>query len=180
MIVAGMVLFMVGLTALSIPLYRLYCQITGYGGQAVQESLKDIQVLDREVTVRFNSDVGSGLPWQFKAEQGPVRVKLGQEVMVSFIATNSASEPLAGTALFNVSPAAAGKHFHKTQCFCFNYQMLNPGQTAHFPVVFYIDSELDQDSQLNDLKSVTLSYTFYRSESDELDKAQEDFYNQEK
>ncbi len=177
MIVVGMVLFMIGLTALSIPLYRLYCQVTGYGGQAVQETLKDMPILDRELTVRFNSDVDSGLPWQFKPEQGPVRVKLGQEVMVSFIATNSGDKPMAGTALFNVSPAAAGKYFHKTQCFCFSYQVLNPKQTAHFPVVFYIDPALDQDRQLDDLQSVTLSYTFYRSESDELDKAQEDFYN---
>lgn len=168
---------MIGLTALSIPLYRLYCQVTGYGGQAVQSELKGMVVLDREVTVRFNSDVDFGLLWTFTPDQGPVRVRLGQQVMVSFTATNTSDKPLAGTALFNVSPPIAGKYFHKTQCFCFDYQMLGPGESAHFPVIFYIDPELDQESQLDDLKSVTLSYVFYKAELPELDKALEAFYN---
>lgn len=177
--VAGAVLGMVGLTALSIPLYRLYCQVTGYGGQAVRtEEVAPMQALDRTVTVRFNTDVNSGLPWEFAADQGPVSVHIGQEVLVSFSATNTSDKPIAGSALFNVSPPLAGKYFHKTQCFCFDYQMLAPGQSAHFPVVFYIDPELATNPQLDDLKSVTLSYTFYRAESEELDRALEDFYNQ--
>jgi len=178
-IVGGMVVFMIGLTCLSIPLYRLYCQVTGYGGQPVRsDEVSNIQILDREVTVRFNTDVDSALPWSFQSDQPPVKVKIGQEVVVSFTAVNKSDEPMAGSALFNVSPPSAGKYFHKTQCFCFDYQMIAPHQTAHFPVVFYIDPEFDQETQLDDLTTMTLSYTFYRAESPELDRALEVFYNQ--
>ncbi|HOO51502.1 MAG TPA: cytochrome c oxidase assembly protein [Alphaproteobacteria bacterium] len=180
-IVLAVVLCMVGLTALSIPLYRLYCQVTGYGGQAVRaENAAPDVVLDRSITVRFNTVVDKNLPWEFAADQGPVTVRIGQEALISFSATNTSQEAMAGSALFNVSPPLAGVYFHKTQCFCFDYQMIAPGETVHFPVVFYIDPELADDAQLDDLKSVTLSYSFYRAESEELDRALEAFYNQEK
>lgn len=173
------ILCMVGLTAASVPLYRLYCQVTGYGGKANrQEKPLDMKILDREIKVRFNSDVADNLNWSFKADQPPVSVKLGQEMMISFSAENMGDRAVAGTALFNVSPPQAGVYFHKTQCFCFDYQMIAPHKQVHFPVVFYIDPALDRDEQLKDLKSVTLSYVFYRAESPELDRALQDFYNQ--
>lgn len=179
LVIAGVVLGMLVLPFASIPLYRLYCQISGYGGQAVQDAGKtnDIQVLDRTVTVRFNTDVDSGLSWEFVPDQPPVTVKIGQETLISFTATNTGDKPVAGTALYNVSPPVAGVYFRKTQCFCFDYQIIAPGQSVHFPVVFYIDPEMDQDPQLNDLTSMTLSYSFYRADSPELERALEDFYN---
>lgn len=180
LIVTGMVLAMIGLSAASIPLYRLYCQVTGYSGTARGNMPEQPEILERQMTVRFNTDTDSGLPWRFTADQPPVKLKIGQEAAISFTAVNTSDKPMAGTALFNVTPPAAAKYFHKTQCFCFDFQMIAPHQTAHFPVVFYIDPELDHESQLDDLESVTLSYTFYRAESPELDKALEDFYNHEK
>lgn len=180
-IVGGVVLGMLVLSFASVPLYRLYCQVTGFGGRAVaSEAAAAMPILDREVVVRFNTDVDSSLPWAFKPDQGPVKVPLGKEVLVSFTATNSSSEPVAGTALFNVSPPTAGAYFHKTQCFCFDYQVIPPGQSVHFPVVFYVDPKMAGDRELDDLKSMTLSYTFYKADSEHYNKALEAFYNGEK
>jgi cytochrome c oxidase assembly protein subunit 11 len=169
---------MIALTASSVKLYELYCRMTGFGGQAFQADSKSDIVLNREVKVRFNTDVSSNLPWEFKADQEPVTVKLGQEAAVSYSASNQGDKAAAGTAIYNVDPPAAGKYFHKTQCFCFDYQLIAPHETAHFPVVFYVDPELDKDPQLKDLKSITLSYSFFKADSPELEKALEDFYNQ--
>ncbi len=179
--IGGLVGGMLLLSFASVPLYRLYCQVTGFGGRAVaSEADKSMPVLDREVVVRFNTDVDASLPWAFKPDQGPVKVPIGKEVLVSFTATNSSSEPVAGTALFNVSPPTAGAYFHKTQCFCFNYQVIAPGETVHFPVVFYVDPKMASDRELDDLKSLTLSYTFYKADSEHYNKALEAFYNGEK
>jgi cytochrome c oxidase assembly protein subunit 11 len=169
---------MIALTASSVKLYEIYCRMTGFGGQAFQVEEKSDIVLNREVKVRFNTDVNSNLPWEFKADQEPVVVKLGQEAAVSYSASNQGDKAAAGTAIYNVDPPAAGKYFHKTQCFCFDYQLIAPNETAHFPVVFYVDPELDKDPQLKDLKSITLSYSFFKADSPELEKALEDFYNQ--
>lgn len=177
-IVLGLVLGMSALTASSVELYKLYCKMTGFGGKAEQsETAKSDVILDREIKVRFNTDVSVNLPWEFKADQEPLTLKLGQEAAVSFSATNLGNQGFAGTALYNVDPPAAGVYFHKTQCFCFDYQLIAPQKQAHFPVVFYIDPELDRDPQLKDLKSITLSYSFFKADSPELEKALEDFYN---
>lgn len=177
-IVVGLVLGMFALTASSVELYKLYCKMTGFGGKAEQSTTpKSDVVLNREIKVRFNTDVSANLPWEFKSDQEPVTLKLGQEAAVSFSATNLGNVGFAGTALYNVDPPAAGVYFHKTQCFCFDYQLIAPKKEAHFPVVFYIDPELDKDPQLKDLKSITLSYSFFKADSPELEKALEDFYN---
>jgi cytochrome c oxidase assembly protein subunit 11 len=176
-IVLGLVLGMSVLTASSVELYKLYCKMTGFGGKAEQSTTaKSDVILNREIKVRFNTDVSVNLPWEFKSDQEPVTVKLGQEAAVSFSATNLGNQGFAGTALYNVDPPAAGVYFHKTQCFCFDYQLIAPKKQAHFPVVFYIDPELDKDPQLKDLKSITLSYSFFKADSPELEKALEDFY----
>lgn len=174
--VLGLVLGMLVLTASSVELYKLYCKLTGFGGQAEQTTTKPDVVLKREIKVRFNTDVNNNLPWDFTSDQQPMTLKLGQEAAVSFSATNLGGQPFAGTALYNVDPPAAGVYFHKTQCFCFDYQLIAPKETAHFPVVFYVDPALDKDPQLKDLKSITLSYSFFKADSPELDKALEDFY----
>ncbi len=178
-IVLMVVVGMLGLSFASVPLYRLYCQVTGYGGKAYQSNDGSGEVLSREVTVRFNTDVSPNLPWDFKPDQEPLTLNIGQEAAISFTAINRGNKAYAGTALYNVSPPAAGKYFHKTQCFCFDYQLIAPNQTAHFPVVFYIDPEIANDPQLDDLKTITLSYAFFVAESDELDKALEAFYKGE-
>lgn len=177
-IVLGMVLGMLVLTASSVELYKLYCKMTGFGGQA-EKSLANAsdEILDREIKIRFNTDVSVNLPWEFKSDQEPMTLKLGQEAAISFSATNVGNQAFAGTALYNVDPPAAGVYFHKTQCFCFDYQLIAPKQEAHFPVVFYIDPALNEDPQLKDLKSITLSYSFFKADSPELEKALEDFYN---
>lgn len=175
--VLGIVLGMLVLTGFSVKLYRLYCEITGFGGQAQQSPGPSAKILDREMTVRFNTDVGSSLPWVFQPEQPPVTLKVGQEAVISFLATNQGQNPVAGTALYNIDPPVAGKYFHKTQCFCFDYQLIAPNQSAHFPVVFYIDPDIDTDPELKGVKTITLSYSFFKAESEELDKALEDFYN---
>lgn len=177
-IVLAIVLGMAGLTASSVKLYELYCKMTGFGGQAEQSTtVKADVILDRQIKVRFNTDVSNNLPWEFTSDQEPVLLKLGQEAAISFSATNLGKVPFAGTALYNIDPPAAGVYFHKTQCFCFDYQLIAPHKTAHFPVVFYIDPALDKDPQLKDLKSITLSYSFFKADSPELEKALEDFYN---
>lgn len=178
--ILAIVLGMLGMSYAAVPLYRLFCQVTGFGGQAFQSARPTGPILDRSITVKFNTDVSPNLPWDFKPEQGPVTLKIGQEALVSFIARNLGNRPVAGTALYNVTPEAAGKYFHKTQCFCFNYQLIAPQQTAHFPVVFYIDPEIANDAQLSDLKSITLSYSFFEADSPELENALEDFYNGQK
>jgi cytochrome c oxidase assembly protein subunit 11 len=175
--VLGLVLGMVALTASSVKLYRLYCEVTGFGGKASQSVSPDFKPSNREITVRFNTDVSSALPWEFKADQPPVTVKLGQEAVISFTATNKGGKAVAGTALYNVDPPVAGKYFHKTQCFCFDYQLIAPHQSAHFPVVFYVDPDIEKDPQLDGIKTITLSYSFFKAESEELDNALEDFYN---
>jgi len=177
-IVLGLVVGMLTLTASSVELYKLYCRMTGFGGQAEKSEEKAGAVINRDIKIRFNTDVSQNLPWQFKADQEPVTVKLGQEAAISFSAVNVGREGYAGTAIYNIDPPAAGIYFHKTQCFCFDYQLIAPKKTAHFPVVFYVDPELDKDPQLKDLKTITLSYSFFKADSPELEKALEDFYNQ--
>jgi cytochrome c oxidase assembly protein subunit 11 len=177
-IVLAIVVGMIGLSFASVPLYRLFCQITGFGGMPIRvdQSQTASKILDRDMTVRFNTDVNADLPWSFKADAPQVTLNIGQNVIVSFTAKNTSNVPEAGTAIFNVTPLSASKYFHKTQCFCFNYQMIGVGDEAHFPVAFYIDPAIEDDPELDDLKTITLSYTFFRADSPALENALEDFY----
>ena len=177
--VAGIIASMVILTCFSVKLYNLYCRITGQGGQAVVAEGSN-QIIDREITVRFNTDVNPNLPWKFKADQQSVKVKVGQEMLVSFTATNTSSKAVAGTAMYSVTPENVGKYLSKTQCFCFNYQLIAPGRSAHFPVVFYIDPKIMKDREADGIKTMTLSYTFFKADSPELEQALETFYNGDK
>lgn len=171
-VVAGMVL----LSFASVPLYDLFCRVTGYGGRTMQADSNLSQVFDREITVRFNADTGRGMPWDFRPDQREVTVKVGADALVSFTAQNPTSRSVAGTSLYNVTPLKVGKYFHKTECFCFAEQVLNPGQETHFPVSFFIDPKMMDDPAMDDIKTITLSYTFFRKDSAELDKALESFY----
>lgn len=166
---------MIALSFASVPLYRMICQVTGWGGTTQRAALAPVQIFDREIVVRFNADTNPDLPWDFKPEVRQVTVKVGADKMVSYRATNTSDKPVTGTAVFNVTPLRAGKYFNKTQCFCFSEQTLGPGQSVNMPVVFFIDPKIMDDKDLADLKTVTLSYTFYPHNSSSLDKAIENF-----
>ncbi len=180
LILIAVIIGMGFLTYKSVDLYRLFCQVTGLGGKAEMAAAPSGEILDREITVRFNSDVNPNLPWDFKPDVSSVKVKIGQEMLISFTAKNTSNVPVAGTAVYNIAPDAVGKYMNKTQCFCFNYQLIAPGETAHFPVVFYIDPALAKDRSLDSIKTLTLSYTFFKADSPELEQALEDFYNDPK
>lgn len=175
--VLAIVVCMVGLSFASVPLYNLFCRVTGYGGTTQVSASAPKEVLEREITVQFSTDTSDKLPWRFEPEQNKMSVKLGQEALISFIAKNNSGKPTAGTALYNVTPDKVGKYFHKTQCFCFDEQVLNPRDSTHMPVVFYIDPKLAEDRSMEDVKTITLSYSFFPAESEELDAALEAFYN---
>ena len=175
--VFGIVAVMIGLAFASVPLYRLFCQATGFGGTTMKaDKLPDTQ-LERKVTVRFDSNTSRNLNWDFRPEKHAEEVRLGQQGLIAFIAKNKDRQPSAGTAVFNVTPLKAGQYFHKIQCFCFGEQLLQPGEEMRMPVVFYVDPKMNDDPEMQDVRSITLSYTFFPSESEELDKALEQFYN---
>lgn len=177
LIVFGMTFVMVGLTFASVPLYRMFCQVTGFGGTTQVGGELPTKVLDRQFTVRFNGDTSPDLPWVFEPGELKTTVKLGQQGLTAFHARSRAPIPTSGTALYNVTPERAGKYFHKIQCFCFDQQTLQPGQDVQMPVVFYIDPSLADDREMDEVKSITLSYTFFPADSKELDDALEGFYN---
>ena len=173
----SIVAFMVGLSFLSVPLYNLFCKMTGYGGtpQIGATAVPD-KIFDRIITVSFITDTDRALAWDFKPEQRRIDVKVGQTALVNFTAHNETATLSAGAAIYNVTPDKIGKYFHKTQCFCFQEQILNPGATAHFPVMFYIDPAIMTDKSVQDVTDITLAYTFYPANSKNLDQALEDFY----
>jgi cytochrome c oxidase assembly protein subunit 11 len=155
---------MAGLTASAVPLYRLFCQVTGYGGTTqVAAPGEDRKVLDRVITVRFNADVNPALPWRFAPLQDKVRVRVGEPALAAFTARSLADVPVTGTATFNVTPAKAGLYFVKTDCFCFTEQTLAPGGSARLPVSFFVDPAIAEDHNLDDVSTITLSYTFFRT-----------------
>ena len=175
--VFGVVFFMVALSFASVPLYRLFCQVTGFGGTTMQAEKLPDTVLDRTVTIHFDANTSRNINWSFQPEKNQETVKLGQQGLISFNAENKADVPTAGTAVYNVTPAKVSKYFHKIQCFCFGEQILKPHESVQMPVMFYIAPEMAQDKEMDDVTSITLSYTFFPAESEELDKALEAFYN---
>lgn len=175
-VIAGMVL----LSYASVPLYRIFCQVTGYGGKANMGKEATGEIFDREMTIRFNSDVNPNLPWEFKPDVPSIKLKVGQEALITFTARNLSREAVAGTAMYSISPMATGVYLNKTQCFCFNYQLIAPGETVQFPVVLHIDPKIMEDRQQEDVKTMTLSYTFFKADSPELEEALEAFYNDPK
>lgn len=158
---AGFAAGMLMLAFASVPLYRLFCQVTGFGGTTQIAQAAPDRILARRITVDFNTDTRDHLPWEFHAEQRKVEVRIGEPTLVSFSAENTSGAPATGMAVYNVVPNEAGKYFMKTQCFCFEQQTIAPGRKVHFPVSFYLDPALDDDPQLRGLTNITLSYTFF-------------------
>ena len=155
-----------GLAYASAPLYDLFCRTTGFGGRPLVAQSGDRPILDRTVAVRFDSNVDSGLPWRFEPLQREVRVRLGEEHLAHYRVTNVSQRALVGTSTYNVTPEHAGPWFNKLQCFCFTEQLLLPGQSVDMPVVFFVDPELDKDRRYDNIRTVTLSYTFFEAKTE--------------
>lgn len=160
----GILAAMVTLVAFSVPLYRLFCAATGYNGTTQRVAADAAGLSKRVVTVRFSTSVAPDLPWRFVPMQTAVTVRLGEEKLVYFAATNIGTTPIVGHATFNVTPAKIGLYFDKIQCFCFSDERLDPGKTAVMPVDFFIDPALDKDPEARDVDTITLSYTFFRAD----------------
>ena len=157
----GGLAFMGGLTAASPTLYRIFCQVTGYGGTTQRADAPSQMVLDRVVTVRFDANVSPHLAWKFEPVLHTMDVKIGENALAFYRATNMSDKPLKGTAAFNVAPEAAGIYFNKIACFCFTEQTLQPGQSVEMPVSFFIDPKIVEDRDTAQLSNLTLSYVFY-------------------
>ncbi|MDV4152942.1 cytochrome c oxidase assembly protein [Rhizobium brockwellii] len=159
--------FVFGMGAMSyaaVPLYRIFCQVTGYNGTTQRVDQVSSVVLDRTMRVTFDANVAPGLQWEFKPVQREVNPKIGETIQVNFTAENRSNETQRGQAVFNVTPGEAGVYFNKVQCFCFTETDLKPGEKLDMPVVFYIDPEIVKAVESRDIHTVTLSYTFYPKE----------------
>ncbi len=160
---AGLVLGMVALTFASVPLYRIFCQVTGYGGttQRVAAAPGADAAGGKTILVRFDANVSPALPWKFQPVQREIRVKIGEQSLAFYRATNASNDTVTGTATYNVTPESTGSFFGKIACFCFTEQTLEPGQTVDMPVSFYIDPAIVSDESTKQVQEITLSYTFY-------------------
>ena len=163
---AAVVCGMVGLAFASVPLYDLFCRVTGFGGTTQVAEAVPETVSERRITVRFNADVSPKLPWNFKPEETSVELRVGEPGLAFYVATNQAARPTTGTANFNVTPDKAGIYFSKVQCFCFEEQELKPGESMRMGVSFFVDPALLEDPGMADVETITLSYTFFRDLDD--------------
>ncbi|MDJ0642291.1 MAG: cytochrome c oxidase assembly protein [Erythrobacter sp.] len=159
---------MVGMGFASVPLYRLFCQVTGFGGTTQVASETDASLASQAATgekmsIRFDASTASNMPWTFTPAQSTDTVEIGQRDMAVYVAKNTGSRAITGTATFNVEPSQAGKYFHKIQCFCFTEQTLQPGQEVNMPVLYYVDPAIRDDEFMADVEQITLSYTFHRA-----------------
>jgi cytochrome c oxidase assembly protein subunit 11 len=163
-ILAGVVVGMVGMAYAAVPLYEIFCRVTGYGGTTQVATAESDRILDRTMTVRFDSNVNPELPWRFEPVQRSMSLKVGETKLAFYQATNTGTETVVGTATFNVTPDKAGLYFDKIDCFCFTEQVLRPGETVDMPVSFYLDPELADDPKMDGVTTITLSYTFFRAQ----------------
>ena len=159
---------MVGLGFASVPLYRLFCQVTGFGGTTqvateAQAAGAAALATGQTMSIRFDGSTARDVPWDFKPLQATDTVTIGERDMAIYVARNESSMPITGTATFNVEPAQAGLYFHKVQCFCFTEQTLQPGEQVNMPVVYYVDPAILEDEFMADVEQITLSYTFHRA-----------------
>jgi cytochrome c oxidase assembly protein subunit 11 len=164
-IAAAAAVAMVAMSYAAVPLYRIFCEATGFAGTPRVQAAAPAGAIDRMVTVRFNADTAQGLPWKFEPAQGPMTVKLGETALAEFRARNTSDRPIVGVATFNVTPYKVGGYFAKIACFCFNEQRLEPGEEVVMPVTFYVDPALASDPATRDVTTVTLSYMFFEAEA---------------
>ena len=160
----GVVACMVVLSFASVPLYRLFCQVTGFGGTPLRADAGSERVLDETITVTFDASTQSGMPWTFEPVQKDIDIPIGQTGLAFYTAHNPTDQPVAGTATFNVTPLKVGPYFVKIDCFCFQERVLQPGESVEMPVTFYVDPEIRDDRSTEEVKGITLSYTFYETD----------------
>ena len=163
LVLAGIFITMLGLSYASVPLYEIFCRVTGFGGTTQVANNAPKIVLDKVVSVRFDTNVNN-LPWDFKAKSNVMDVKVGQVNKIEFEVVNYSDEPTAGVASFNVSPSSFGKYYSKLGCFCFEKQELKAGEKATYVMTFYLDPEMVNDATVKNLEDVTMSYTFFSTD----------------
>lgn len=164
MLAASGALAMLGLGFASVPLYRIFCQVTGFGGTTMRVSeaqAATVKTTQKTISVRFDGNVDRGMPWKFAPEQVTQELPVGGRKMALYRAENLSDKPVTGVASFNVQPDRAGKYFNKIQCFCFNQQTLQPGQAVDMPVIYFVDPKILNDPETSDIEQITLSYTFH-------------------
>jgi cytochrome c oxidase assembly protein subunit 11 len=157
---------MLGLAYAAVPLYEAFCKATGFNGTPLVALEGERPIISRTVQVRFDSNVDPNLAWRFEPLEREVKVQLGEEKLVHFRATNVSQRPIVGTATYNVTPERTAGWFNKVQCFCFTEQLLQPGQSVDMPVVFFVDAEMAKDRRYDDIRTITLSYTFYEAKTE--------------
>jgi len=162
MISSAVVIAMLSLGFASKPLYDTFCRVTGYGGTTRVAKVVSDTIVDRDILVRFDSNVNSDLEWSFKPIDPTMTVKLGQNALAFYTAKNTSVQPLVGTASYNVAPIKAAPFFSKIECFCFTEQRLEPGEEVKMPVLFFVDPEMVKSERFDDIKTITLSYTFHK------------------
>ena len=162
-LLAGIFFLMLGLSFAAVPLYDIFCRVTGFGGTTQVSKQAPSIVLDKVVSVRFDTNVNN-LPWEFKAKTNVMDVKVGQVNKIEFIVENYSNETTSGVASFNVSPASFGKYYNKLGCFCFEKQELKAGEKATYVMTFYLDPEMVNDATTKNLEDVTMSYTFFSTD----------------
>ena len=164
---AGFVAGMVGVAYASVPLYELFCRVTGYGGTPQVADAAPGPLSNEKITIRFDANTNPKLPWKFEAARREITVRPGEQTLAFYEALNRGGESVTGTAVFNVTPLKAGAYFSKIQCFCFTEQTLAAGQRVDMPVQFFVDPEILSDPDTKDVNTITLSYTFYPSKPEE-------------
>jgi len=165
----GIACAMVGVAFAGVPLYRIFCQVTGYGGTTQTAEAAPAEIGERVITIRFNSDVARDMPWRFKPAQREVIVRVGETAIAFYEASNPTDRPILGTSTFNVTPQKAGAYFTKVDCFCFEEQVLQAGESVEMPVTFFVDPEISEDATLDDVNTITLSYTFFNRGEEALE-----------
>ncbi len=158
---------MVGAAYAAVPLYDLFCRVTGYGGTTQVAQYDPDQILDREVTVRFDASKARGFPWEFEPVQREMTVRVGETALAFYRVHNPTDEPVTGLATYNVAPFKVAPYFSKLECFCFTEQTLQPGESMDMPVLFFVDPLMDGEARLDDIRQITLSYTFWVADEQE-------------
>jgi cytochrome c oxidase assembly protein subunit 11 len=162
----GVALGMLGMAYAAVPLYDLFCRVTGFGGRPMERTEAAAEVLDRTITVRFDASTARDMPWEFRPVETTATIRIGETGLAFYEAYNPTDRPVTGTASFNVAPYSMGAYFVKIDCFCFTEQRLEPGERMLMPVTYYVDPEMVADDETARIGKVTLSYTFYETDTD--------------
>lgn len=165
---------MVGLSFASVPLYDLFCRVTGYGGTTQRAEVESDEVLDKQITIDFDANTSRDMPWNFKAVERKVKINIGQTGIAFYEASNPTDKTITGTASFNVTPQKVGQYFTKIDCFCFTEQTLKPGEKVDMPVTFYVDPEITRDINTQEVETITLSYTFFITDEEDTAENEQD------